>query len=247
MAKLVVFAGWLLLATAWLSGCGTLVLEDEKPSEPTKPVVDKPLSLGKKYKGRSAGYASAAVYSDKGGKYCLQDVKNKCISAPLDYDKVCFLQMQGSGMVDKTMYSWGGRNAVSKHSCAKWGSTYARSNVTRFKVDSVSHSIGSFNNVLVPFRSVACPRQFADRTRIYVPKAKGTKLPDGSIHDGIFSCDDRGGAIVRKSDGTYKIDTFLGLIRFHPWKMNDWGLTGRKSPFKHTANQNITHDFYVVE
>lgn len=242
MEKLVAFIGWLFITIAWLSGCGTLVLEDEKPIEPKEEI-----KLGKKYKGRFTIYASAAVYSDKGGKYCLQDTKNKCISAPLNYDKVCLLQMQGSGMVDKTMYSWGGRNAVSKHSCAEWGSTYARSNVTRFKVNSVSHSIGSFNNILTPFYSVACPREFANRTKIYVPSAKDIKLPDGSKHSGFFSCDDRGGAIKKLNDGTYKIDTFIGLVRFQPWKMNDWRLVNRKSPFRHTSNQNVTHDFYVVE
>ena len=150
-------------------------------------------------------------------------------------------------MVDNKMYSWSSPNRTTRHSCAKWGSTYARSNVTRFKVNNDSHSIGSFNNELDPYYSVACPREFPNKTKIFVPSAKGIKLPTGVIHSGIFTCDDRGGAIVKKPDGTYKIDTFLGLIEFHPWKMNDWGLTGRKSPFKHTKNQKITHDFYLLK
>ena len=239
----------LLLSIILVASCSNIPTEQptEVSSRTPTPSVKEKIKLGKKFKGRFTVYASAKVRSDKNGKYCLQDTKNKCISAKLNYDKICFLQMQGSGMVDNTKYSWGGRNVISKHSCAKWGSTYARSNVTRFKVNSVSHSIGSFNNVLTPYFSVACPREFANKTKIYVPSANGIKLPTGTIHSGIFSCDDRGGAIIKKSDGTYKIDTFLGLIEFYPWKMNDWGMTGRKSPFKHTKNQNVAHDFYLVK
>jgi hypothetical protein len=224
-----------------VASCATV----EKPA----PVKEdkKEIELGKRLKGRFTVYASAKVKSDPNGNFCLQDSNNGCISPKLNRDKVCFLQMQGSGMVDDVMYSWSSPNKTTKHSCATWGSTYARSNVTRFKVNNVSHSIGSFNNILRPFYSVACPREFKNRQRIYVPAAVGVRLPNNSIHDGIFTCDDRGGAIVKKADGTYKIDTFIGLVHFHPWKMNDWGLTGRTSPFKHTANQKITHDFYLIK
>ena len=234
----------ILISLVALVSCST-ELPKVEPA-PTKPVVEETLKLGKRYKGRFTKYIAAKVDSD-GGAYCLQDKNNKCISKGLSRDKVCFLQMQGSGMVDDVMYSWDSPNKITKHSCATWGSTYARSNVTRFKVNDISHSIGSFNNILTPFYSVACPRQFKNRTRIYVPSAKGISLPDGGKHSGVFTCDDRGGAIKKLPDGTYKIDTFIGLVHFKPWKMNDWGMLTKKSPFTHTRNQKETHDFYVVE
>lgn len=242
----------ILLISLTLIGCSTVrqVENTEEveinPSTTTEThTID--LTGATKYRGRFTVYASAAVDSDPDGKYCLQDKNNRCISAPLNYDKVCFLQMQGGGTVDNVKYSWGGTNRRSKHSCSKWGRTYAKTVITRFKRNEVSHSIGSFNNILSPFKSVACPREFSNKTRIYVPVANGIKLPDNSVHDGVFVCDDRGGAIKRLSDGTYKIDTFIGLINFKPWKMNDWGLTTRKSPFKHTGNTKVTHDFYVLK
>ena len=40
---------------------------------------------------------------------------------------------------------------------------------------------------------------------IYIPAARGAKLPDGSTHDGVFTCGDTGGLIV----GNH-IDVFLG-------------------------------------
>lgn len=236
----------LVIVLFFLYGCATKSPDQApKPGNPTDS-TSKPFKLGKKYKGRFTVYIAAGVKSDKRGKYCLQDKNNKCISPKLNADKVCFLAMQGSGTVDNVKYSWGGRNSTSKHSCAKWGKTYARSHVTRFKRNRVSHSIGSFNNILSPFKSVACPREFANRQKIFVPMARGIILPNGDIHDGVFHCDDRGGAIKRLDDGTYKIDTFLGFVLFEPWKMNDWAKTSKASPFKHTANQKVTHDFYLI-
>ena len=41
--------------------------------------------------------------------------------------------------------------------------------------------------------------------RLYIPSADGVVLPDGSVHDGIFTCEDTGGAVT----GNH-IDVFLG-------------------------------------
>lgn len=57
---------------------------------------------------------------------------------------------------------------------------------------------------LVPFRSVAVdPTVVPIGSRVYIPKAVGAKLPDGSIHDGLFMAVDIGDAIKNK-----RIDMF---------------------------------------
>ena len=101
-------------------GCSSNVVETTKEPVKQEPVGE--LKLGKKFKGRFTVYDSPNLKSDRGGKYCLQDTNNKCISKPLNRDKVCYLQMQGSGMVDGVKFSWDKPNRVVQHSCATWGS-----------------------------------------------------------------------------------------------------------------------------
>jgi 3D (Asp-Asp-Asp) domain-containing protein len=60
---------------------------------------------------------------------------------------------------------------------------------------------------LVPFRSVAIdPRVVPMDSTVYIPKARGARLPDGSIHDGYFRAIDIGDAIQNK-----RIDIFTSL------------------------------------
>jgi 3D (Asp-Asp-Asp) domain-containing protein len=57
-----------------------------------------------------------------------------------------------------------------------------------------------------PYRTVAVdPKIIKLGSQIYVPELKGTVLPDGSKHDGIFIANDRG-----RFRGAH-IDVFVGL------------------------------------
>ena len=57
-----------------------------------------------------------------------------------------------------------------------------------------------------PYRTVAVdPRFIPLGSRIYVPQLEGTELPDGSVHDGMFTASDRGGF-----RGAH-IDIFVGV------------------------------------
>lgn len=61
--------------------------------------------------------------------------------------------------------------------------------------------------ILNPFRSVAVdPRVVPIGSRVYIPKAVGISLPDGSIHDGFFEAVDIGDAIQNK-----RIDMFTAF------------------------------------
>lgn len=66
----------------------------------------------------------------------------------------------------------------------------------RFVVSPSPFGLGASGCPLVPFRSVAVDRKVIKLgTALYIPKAVGMALPDGSKHDGVFWADDTGGMI----------------------------------------------------
>lgn len=69
---------------------------------------------------------------------------------------------------------------------------------------SAPYGYGLEDYVLKPFHSVAVdPNVIPIPSRVYIPAAKGVRLPDGSIHDGYFEAVDIGSAIQEK-----RIDVF---------------------------------------
>ncbi len=80
----------------------------------------------------------------------------------------------------------------------------------RFKViNNAPYGFGYANKPLRPFRSVAVdPKVIPLGSTLYIPAAKGAKLPDGTIHDGIFYAEDTGGAIKG-----HRIDLFTGFFK----------------------------------
>lgn len=69
---------------------------------------------------------------------------------------------------------------------------------------SAPYGYGLDKRKLVPFRSVAVDTRVVPiDSKVYIPAAKGARLPDGSIHDGIFRAIDIGDAIQNK-----RIDMF---------------------------------------
>lgn len=72
---------------------------------------------------------------------------------------------------------------------------------------SAPYGYGLEDYVLKPFRSVAVdPKVVPIPSRVYIPQAKGTVLPDGSIHDGYFEAVDIGDAIQDQ-----RIDVFTAM------------------------------------
>jgi len=75
----------------------------------------------------------------------------------------------------------------------------------RFRLTSSRYGEGSLGCALTPYRTVAVDPRFVKLgTTIYIPQMKGARLPDGTIHDGIFIADDRGHLRGRH------IDIFIG-------------------------------------
>lgn len=75
----------------------------------------------------------------------------------------------------------------------------------RFRITSLKYGCSSTGCALAPYRSVAVDPRFVKLgSTLYIPQLKGTLLPDGTIHDGIFVATDRGGFRGRH------IDVFVG-------------------------------------
>ena len=69
--------------------------------------------------------------------------------------------------------------------------------------------LGAKDQSLEPFRSIAVdPKVIPLGTKILIPQAVGARLPDGSLHDGVFVAADTGSAIKGQH-----IDLFCGLER----------------------------------
>jgi 3D (Asp-Asp-Asp) domain-containing protein len=64
---------------------------------------------------------------------------------------------------------------------------------SRFRVTKSKYGLGSTGCPLIPFETIAVDPHFVKLgSRVYIPALKGAKLPDGTIHDGMFIASDRG-------------------------------------------------------
>ena len=64
---------------------------------------------------------------------------------------------------------------------------------SRFRISRSRYGLGSSGCRLVPYRTIAVDPRFVKLgTRISIPQLKGARLPDGTIHDGMFIAADRG-------------------------------------------------------
>lgn len=245
----------LLLLLVFLGSCASvkpptpIVIIDESPIVVTPDVVEvEEIKLGTKRKLWSTFYKTPELKSGT-GSFCLRDKNAECISKGIRHDQKCFIQMQGSGVIDGRMYAYhsaSSRGIPNADSCATYGRTWKGSGGVRFyNNDSYKYGKGSFNNPLVPFVSIACPKEFKNNHKFFIPAAKGRLLPDGTKHNGVFICHDRGGAI----EGNH-IDTFLGLVDYSTdWKMFDWNRGQKHNPFTHIhSTSSRTFDaFDVIE
>jgi 3D (Asp-Asp-Asp) domain-containing protein len=64
---------------------------------------------------------------------------------------------------------------------------------SRFRISKTKYGLGSTGCRLVPYRTIAVDPRFVKLgTKISIPQLKGARLPDGTIHDGMFIAADRG-------------------------------------------------------
>jgi 3D (Asp-Asp-Asp) domain-containing protein len=64
---------------------------------------------------------------------------------------------------------------------------------SRFRVTSAHFGLATNGCPLIPYRTIAVDPHFVQAgSKVYIPQLKGAKLPDGTIHDGMFVATDRG-------------------------------------------------------
>mgnify|MGYP003677004486 CR=1 FL=1 len=125
----------------------------------------------------------------------------------------CDGALAGSMRVSGQVYNFAGVTGGAQANCP-----HDPSERVRWQPSSFPYGTGSRSNPLRPFRTIACDLGWVDGSRpwvpggypefgqqLYIPAADGVVLPDGTVHDGIFTCEDTGGAVT----GNH-IDVFLG-------------------------------------
>jgi hypothetical protein len=125
----------------------------------------------------------------------------------------CAGALAGSLRVNGEVYNFAGVNGSPQANCS-----HGPSERVRWRESPHPYGTGARSNPLHPFRTIACDLGWVGGStpwvnggypefgqRIYIPAADGVELPDGTVHDGIFVCEDTGGAVT----GNH-IDVFLG-------------------------------------
>lgn len=152
-----------------------------------------------------------------GGGIPLRNMRDDVIGPPLSRNDWCSAAIEGTVRVDDVAYNYAGTRDPRQADC----SHHRPSERVRWVRSRHEYGVGSRNNPLIPFRTIACDLGSVENStpwvnggypafgqEIYVPKANGVELPDGTIHDGVFTCGDVGGLIT----GNH-IDVFIGAVR----------------------------------
>lgn len=204
--KLFLFSLLLLIAS-----CAT-----KSPAPTPEPVKPEPvkveeIKLGKKLTLWSTYYFTPLFHAKASG-YPLRDKTGKELTGNLSLNHWCMIGLQGTGAVDGKTFTYQARTSINRVPCEKSflrTTSYAKATgEIKFYPDKNEYGSGNRGNALTPYKSIACDQKiYKFGQKFYIPSAKGAILPDGTTHDGIFSCDDIGGAIK----GNH-IDTFIGFV-----------------------------------
>jgi len=148
------------------------------------PKTDKPTRLwGTHY------YSHVAKIDHKG--FPLFDKSGKAISPKISSKDYCLCGIEGTCSINGQIYDYSG---VGMHR-VPFSCKYSGHKIYWAK-GKFKYGKGNRGNALEPFVSVAADQKiFPFGTRIYIPEAKGLKLPGGKVHDGLFIVHDVGSAI----------------------------------------------------
>ncbi len=143
----------------------------------------------------------------------IRNMRGAEIGPAVRRDHWCDGALAGSMRVSGQVYNFAGVYGSSQASCP-----HDPSERVRWRRSPHPYGTGSRSNPLRPFRTIACDLGWVGGSRpwvaggypafgqrLYIPAADGVVLPDGTVHDGIFTCEDTGGAVT----GNH-IDVFLG-------------------------------------
>ncbi len=146
----------------------------------------------------------------------LRDMSNAEIGPTLSASDWCDAAVEGVVSVGGKVYTYAGTRSPKQATCRN-----RASQTVRWQESPHPFGTGAQDNPLEPFRTVACDLGTVSGSKpwvsggypklgqkILIPAAKGTALPDGTVHDGVFTCADVGGAIT----GNH-IDVFIGPVK----------------------------------
>ncbi len=148
-----------------------------------------------------------------GGGVPIRNMGGRAIGPSVARSDWCAGALAGSLRVGGEVYNFAGVTGSPQASCS-----HGPSERVRWRRSPHPYGTGARSNPLHPFRTIACDLGWVGGStpwvnggypefgqRIYIPAADGVELPDGTVHDGIFVCEDTGGAVT----GNH-IDVFLG-------------------------------------
>ncbi|MCF7778971.1 hypothetical protein GLP59_15180 [Sulfitobacter sp. M220] len=155
--------------------------------------------------------------TSSGNSVPLRNMNDSIIGPSLSSRDWCLAALEGSLTISGRTYNYAGTADPRQADCAFHRPTER----VRWERTQFEFGVGNRNNPLVPYRTIACDQGVVrDSTpwinggyatfgqEIYIPRAVGVSLPDGTTHDGIFTCGDIGGLIT----GNH-IDVFIGPAR----------------------------------
>jgi len=143
----------------------------------------------------------------------LRDMAGHEIGPEVARSDWCAGALAGTLRVEGDVYTYAGVAGAAQADCS-----HGPSERVRWSPSPHRNGTGARSNPLHPFRSIACDLGWVGGStpwlnggypafgqQLYIPAADGAVLPDGRVHDGIFTCEDTGGAVT----GNH-IDVFLG-------------------------------------
>ena len=140
--------------------------------------------------------------------FAVRDIHGKKLGPILSKSDWCSLAMEGSGIIDGQVYTYDGTSSRYIVRCK-----HRASGKVKFKKGKHKYGTGNRNNPLTPFKSVACDQhKFKYGQKFFIPAAQGLSMPDGTTHNGEFTCEDVGGLIKDNH-----LDFFIGGAKKNPF------------------------------
>lgn len=168
------------------------------------------------------------VHAEGGGEIELLSIDEEPLGVSLSRDDFCAAALQGTVEISGILYSVAGRGKQSLVNCAMPQFACPRCAAfnlgrNRFVKLMSADGLGAKTYGLVPYRTLAVRADGMKLgTVIYIPAARGLKLPNGKKHDGYFFVADTGA--MQSS----QVDLYTGM---HPlkWKILGSGTKRSKS------------------
>jgi 3D (Asp-Asp-Asp) domain-containing protein len=138
------------------------------------------------------------VHAKPGREVALLDIDEEPLGVTLSRDDFCAAALQGTVEVSGVLYSVAGKGRKSLVNCAMPQFACPRCAAynlgqNRFVKLMSADGLGAKTYGLVPYRTIAVKAGgFRLGTVLYIPSARGLRLPNGKRHDGYFFVADIG-------------------------------------------------------